>query len=123
MRIVKCNKCGATVEVMKDCTCDDCGIKCCGETMADVVINSDEYSFEKHMPEVEIVGTYIEVTVPHVMEEGHYIEWLALVSDRVNAKKYFGVGDNLKAIFPYVKGSKVYAYCNLHGLWEYEINK
>ena len=36
MKLVKCMKCGAMVEVIKDCTCDDCGIKCCGETMKEI---------------------------------------------------------------------------------------
>lgn len=31
--IRECKKCGAVVQVIKDCTCDDCGIKCCGEKM------------------------------------------------------------------------------------------
>ena len=34
--IKRCLKCGATVEVLKDCTCDNCGIKCCGETMKEI---------------------------------------------------------------------------------------
>jgi len=25
------------------------------------------------------------------------------------------------ARFPYVKGAKIYAYCNKHGLWESEV--
>lgn len=31
-----CEKCGAIVKVIKDCTCKDCGIKCCGTTMKDI---------------------------------------------------------------------------------------
>ena len=32
----QCLKCGALVEVIKDCTCKDCGIRCCGEPMVEV---------------------------------------------------------------------------------------
>lgn len=32
----KCLKCGALVEVIKDCTCENCGIMCCGEKMVEV---------------------------------------------------------------------------------------
>lgn len=32
----KCLQCGAIVKVIKDCTCEDCGIKCCGEKMQTV---------------------------------------------------------------------------------------
>ena len=27
--IKKCKTCGAMVKVLKDCTCENCGIKCC----------------------------------------------------------------------------------------------
>ena len=29
----KCMKCNALVKVLEDCSCDDCGIICCGEPM------------------------------------------------------------------------------------------
>ena len=35
-KIVLCEKCGAMVKVLIDCTCQNCGIKCCGETMKDI---------------------------------------------------------------------------------------
>ena len=35
-KIVKCEKCGAMVKVLIDCTCDNCGIKCCEETMKEI---------------------------------------------------------------------------------------
>ena len=31
-------------------------------------------------------------------------------------------GDRPEAKFKYIKGSKIYAYCNLHGLWVNELN-
>ena len=119
--IKKCAKCGAYVEVLNDCSCEDCGLKCCGEEMKRVVPNSVDCSIEKHVPNVEICGNYIYVTVNHVMEDEHYIEWIAMASDKTIGKKFFKPGEEVKAIFPYVKGSKVYAYCNKHGLWENEV--
>lgn len=113
----RCNKCGATVEVLEDCNCNDCGIKCCCENMEIVKENSVDCSVEKHLPIVEVCENYIVVSVPHVMEEEHFIKWLALVTDKTIGKKFLKPGENAKAIFPYVKGSKVYAYCNKHGLW------
>ena len=115
--IKKCTKCGAMVEVLKDCTCDNCGIKCCGMEMEEVKANTVDASIEKHKPVVEVVGSYIIVTVPHVMEEAHYIDWIALSSETVTAKKVVSNEKAAKAIFPYIKGSVVYSYCNLHGLW------
>ncbi len=117
----KCLKCGAIVEVLKDCTCNDCGIICCGQPMTEVKANSVDAVFEKHIPTYEVVGEYVVVTVNHVMEAEHFIEYLSLESDKINAKKFFKAGENPKAIFPYVKGSKISSYCNRHGLWTVEV--
>ena len=35
-KIVLCEKCGAMVKVLIDCTCANCGIKCCGEQMKEI---------------------------------------------------------------------------------------
>ena len=35
-KIVICEKCGAMVKILIDCTCENCGIKCCGETMKEI---------------------------------------------------------------------------------------
>ena len=35
-KYVVCAKCGALVKVLIDCTCENCGIKCCGETMKEI---------------------------------------------------------------------------------------
>ena len=35
-KIVLCEKCGAMVKVLIDCTCPNCGIKCCGEVMKEI---------------------------------------------------------------------------------------
>ena len=37
-KIVFCEKCGAMVKVLIDCTCANCGIKCCGETMKEIPV-------------------------------------------------------------------------------------
>ena len=121
MELRICNKCGALIEVLKDCTCENCGIKCCGEQTKVVVPNSVDASFEKHVPTYEVIGHYIVARVNHVMEEDHYIEYIALDSDKVNAKKYFKAGEVASAVFPYIPGSKLFAYCNKHGVWETEV--
>jgi len=59
-KLKKCTKCGATVEVLKDCTCDNCGIKCCGQEMIELVSNTEDASFEKHVPTYEVVGKYVD---------------------------------------------------------------
>ena len=54
-KIVLCEKCGAMVKVLIDCTCENCGIKCCGEVMTALVPNSVECAIEKHIPTYERV--------------------------------------------------------------------
>ena len=53
--IKKCKSCGAMVKVLKDCTCENCGIKCCGEEMEILVPNSVDAAVEKHVPTYEKV--------------------------------------------------------------------
>ena len=35
-KFVLCEKCGAMVKVLIDCTCENCGIKFCGQTMKEI---------------------------------------------------------------------------------------
>ena len=119
--IRKCMKCGAMVEVLKDCTCENCGIQCCGEEMRTFTPNSEDASFEKHLPVVEIVGDEIIVTVPHVMEEDHFIEWIEMTANGRKQRQFLEIGKPAQARFSYVKGSIVYSYCNKHGLWSAEV--
>lgn len=67
--IKKCSKCNTLIEVIKDCNCDNCSIKCCGEEMIELVPNSVDAAFEKHVPNYEVIDNRIIVTVNHVMEE------------------------------------------------------
>lgn len=124
MKIVKCLKCGAMAEVLKDCTCDDCGIKCCGETMTEVKAGSVDAAVEKHVPFCEIQGDHLYVRVgevEHPMTEEHYIEWIAAEYNDSLVKYYYKAGDKPEAFFDYEEGMVVYAYCNLHGLWKKEM--
>ena len=120
--IKKCMKCGAIVDVLNDCTCDNCGIKCCGENMKTFSPNTEDASIEKHLPIVEIKGERVIVKVPHVMEDDHFIEWISIVSEKSVNKQILKAGDVAEVEFPYIKGSKVYSYCNKHGLWSSEVN-
>lgn len=119
--IKKCMKCGATVRVLEDCTCDNCGIKCCGEEMKVMKTNSVDAAVEKHKPTYEKEGNEIIAKVNHVMEDEHYIEWIALVAGNKEYVVNLKPGEIAEARFPYVENSKLYAYCNKHGLWETEV--
>ena len=116
--IKKCSKCGAMVEVLMEYGCD---VVCCGERMETLIPNSFEASVEKHMPTYERVEDEIFVTVNHVMEKEHYIEWLAMVTDNRVCKVMLFPEQNAECRFKYIPGSKIYAYCNKHGLWCAEV--
>ncbi len=117
----KCVKCGAVVEVLQDCTCDNCGIKCCGQEMVFCNANISDGAVEKHLPVVEKSDDEITVKVNHVMEDEHFIEWIMLSADGVEIKKHLKAGQAAEVKFPYFANSKVYSYCNKHGLWATEV--
>ena len=116
--IKKCKLCGAIVRVLKDCICENCGIKCCGEEMEKLIPNSVEASAEKHIPTYEKVEDEIFVKVNHVMDKDHYIEWIALVKDNQEYIVNLYPEQNAECRFKYIPGSTIYAYCNKHGLWK-----
>ena len=122
LKIKKCLKCGAIVKVIEDCKCDNCGIKCCGEQMAELVPNSVDAAIEKHVPTYEVKDGKIFVKVNHVMEEDHYIEWISIVFDNKEVTTYFKPGEEAATMHcRYEPGTKIYAYCNKHGLWKTEV--
>ena len=120
MVIKKCFSCGAVVRVLHDCECEGCGIRCCDKEMQELVPNSVDASFEKHVPTYEIKEEKILVSVNHVMEEDHYIEWICVVSGNKEVITYFEPGDECSIQCKYIPGSVIYAYCNKHGLWKAE---
>ena len=116
--IKKCFKCGALIKVLKDCSCQNCGIKCCGEEMKMLVPNSTDAAIEKHVPTYEIKDGKIFAEVKHVMDEDHYIEWISIVFDNKEVTTYLKPNQEAIAHAKYVPGSTIYAYCNKHGLWK-----
>lgn len=111
----------ALFEVINDCKCDECQIKCCKEPVIKLIPNSIDASFEKHVPTYEIINDEIYVKVNHVMEADHFIMWIALVNEKVTEKVKLLVNEPAECKFKYIKGSKLYAYCNKHGLWTCDV--
>ncbi|MBR1385435.1 MAG: desulfoferrodoxin [Bacilli bacterium] len=120
--IRKCNHCKAIVRVLEDCNCK-CGIICCDEEMKIVKANSTDGAVEKHVPTYEINGDEIIITVNHVMEEDHFIEWISAITDKEEITKYFKPGELPKLKCKYTPNMTLYAYCNKHGLWKKEVEK
>ncbi|MBU0761887.1 MAG: desulfoferrodoxin [Candidatus Altiarchaeota archaeon] len=120
-QIYKCGVCGNIVEVLH---VGGGELVCCGESMQLLNENTVDASKEKHVPVIEKVegGYRVKVgSVPHPMEEKHYIMWIELLADGKLYRQYLKHGTPAEAVFK-VDASKVSAreYCNLHGLWKGE---
>lgn len=118
MILKRCPICGAIVRVLKDGP-----IMCCGKPMEKIECNSKEYAFEKHLPTYEEKENQLVVTVPHVMNDDHYIEWICMVSETEELFKKLVPGEEATVVFPYVEGAVIYSYCNQHGLWKTEVKE
>lgn len=121
MKIFKCKKCGNLIELIEE---NSGVIKCCDSEMIEVIANVEDASVEKHVPFVAIEEDvcYVKIgEVAHPMIEEHYIKWVAAVYDDSVLKYNFKPGEVPEAVFDYEAGMKIYAYCNLHGLWVKEL--
>ena len=87
----------------------------------ELIANTEEAAIEKHIPVISYEDDKMIVTVgsiEHPMTEEHYITCIALVNeDNIIIKKLKPI-DKPIATFPKVENAKIYAYCNLHGLWQ-----
>ena len=76
---------------------------------------------EKHVPVVEksAKGIVVKIgSVPHPMEEKHYIEWVEVRSGENVFVRGFKPGEKPEAEFCVADANvKVRVYCNVHGLW------
>ena len=112
MRLVKLNN-NAIVMVMNDVEEID------GK---EIIPNSEDAAFEKHVPNFKkLDDESVEISVNHVMEEDHYIEWIAICHDDKVCMTYLEPGKPAVAHCKYVPGSVIYAYCNKHQLWKKEV--
>lgn len=117
LTIKKCLNCGAIVKVITNCTCEDCGIMCCGKIMTELKPNSVDASIEKHKPTYMHENGKLKVSVNHVMEEDHFIEWICLKTPSSEKHVYFKPGELCETSFDDVNTGTIYSYCNKHGLW------
>jgi len=115
-----CRHCGNQVEMISS---SGVPVMCCGRKMELLEPNTVEASGEKHLPAVNLRDDIVEVnvgSVDHPMVDEHYIEWVALETDKGVFRKHLQPGQPPHVSFA-LGGDKavaVYAYCNLHGLWK-----
>ena len=119
-RFYKCDHCGNLTGLIMN---KGVPLVCCGQNMTELVPNTVEASTEKHIPAVTAETGSICVQVgsaPHPMEDGHHIEFVYVQTEQGGQRKCLKPGMEPKCGFSFVedKPVAVYAYCNLHGLWE-----
>lgn len=119
LQIYKCEVCGNIVEVLHEGAGE---LVCCGQPMKLMVENTVDAAKEKHVPVIEKTaeGILIKVgSVPHPMEQKHYIEWIELITDGQVYRQFLAPGGKPEALFK-IDAQNVTAreYCNIHGLWK-----
>ncbi|MBC7333337.1 MAG: desulfoferrodoxin [Actinobacteria bacterium] len=119
LQIYKCEVCGNIVEVVHEGIGE---LVCCNEPMTLMEENTVDASKEKHVPVIEKTKSGVKVkvgSVPHPMEEKHYIEWVEVVSGEKAYRKFLKPGESPEAEFC-IDSNDVVAreYCNIHGLWK-----
>jgi len=120
LQVYKCEECGNIVEVLHEGAGQ---LVCCGEPMKLFEEKTADASTEKHVPVIEKVdgGYKVKVgSVPHPMEDQHYIEWIQVVAgDGTSYRKFLNPGDEPEALFEIsATGISAREYCNVHGLWK-----
>lgn len=121
LQVYKCMACGNIVEVVHG---GDGELVCCGQPMKNLIAKTADEGKEKHVPVIEKVDGGIKVkvgSVPHPMEEKHYIEWIEILADGKAYRQFLNPGDAPEAEFS-VEANAVTAreHCSIHGLWKGE---
>jgi len=120
-QVYKCAVCGNIVEVLHTGAGE---LVCCGQPMDLQKSKTEDEGQEKHVPVIEKTDKGVKVkvgSVPHPMEEKHYIEWIELVCGDNVRRKVLKPGDKPEATFCVCEVKEEMSariYCNVHGLWE-----
>ncbi len=119
-QVYKCELCGNIVEVLHTGQGE---LVCCGKPMVLQVEKREEEGFnEKHQPVIEQTETGSKVklgSIPHPMEEAHYIEWVEIeTADGKFCRKNLVAGETPEVDFMAKDVVSARAYCNVHGLWK-----
>ena len=95
--------------------------------MKELKAGTTDAAVEKHVPAVTVEGNKVHAvvgSVEHPMLDNHYIQFIALETEKGFQVKNLAPGQQPEADFLVADGDKavaVYEYCNLHGLWKADI--
>jgi len=119
LEIYKCEVCGNIVEVLHGGAGT---LVCCDKPMELLDEKTADATTEKHVPVIEKIdgGYKVKVgSVPHPMEEKHYIEWIELLADGKAYRQFLEPDNAPEAVFNIDAGSvSAREHCNVHGLWK-----
>ena len=107
--LYKCLKCGQVVAKVKATGCTPV---CCGSPMMELSANTEDAAMEKHVPVIEQDGNVVTVkvgSVPHPMDEDHYISPIAIETTEGIQVKELKPGDAPEATFTLAEGEKLIA--------------
>ena len=132
MKYFLCSVCGNLIEMV-----DDAGNtpSCCGRTMQRLDVAVTDGNPTVHVPYIifhaqkenaDVRKVTIQVGEQmHPMESVHHIAWVTLETSCCVHRARLYPGERPEATFYLQPGEeirRVYAYCNLHGLWMKEID-
>ena len=121
MKFYICKHCGNIIAYVRS---SGVPVVCCGEPMQEIIPGTTDGALEKHVPVIEVEGNKVTVrvgAVEHPMLPEHYIEWISIHTKAGNQRKELAPGQKPAACFALCDDDEVlsvYAYCNLHGLWQ-----
>jgi superoxide reductase len=116
--VYKCEVCGNITKVVHN---SGGLLVCCGKPMILQQEKTTDQGKEKHVPVIEKSASGIVVkvgSVPHPMEETHYLEWVDVRTGENVYVRSFKPGEKPETEFCIADTNvKARAYCNVHGLW------
>ena len=120
MEFYICKHCGNIITLVQN---KGVPVVCCGEKMHKIEPGTVDAAVEKHIPVFTVENNMVTVnvgSVTHPMTPEHLINWVALETEQGTQIKHLTDDSEPIVTFALAKGDavkKVYAYCNLHGLW------
>jgi len=116
--VYKCEVCGNITKVVHN---SGGLLVCCGKPMILQQEKTADQGKEKHVPIIEKSekGIMVRVgSIPHPMEEKHYLEWVEVRDGENVYIRGFKPGEKPETEFCCADTNvKARAYCNVHGLW------
>ncbi|MFH1395109.1 MAG: desulfoferrodoxin [Candidatus Omnitrophota bacterium] len=118
--LYRCEICGNVVEITHE---GAPSLVCCDEPMKKLEAKTEDEGKEKHVPVMEETdaGTKVKIgSVPHPMEEKHYIKFIEVLSDDRVIRVELKPGQAPEAEVCLLKSEiqEVREFCTVHGLWK-----